>query len=121
MANGEKKEGFFKKALRDMAEDARMQHEVDKAEWEAVKAESRVNFEENRGSVTFEKAKQQARQGWNDAHISPSERQESMRIKCAAQIEQAEARKAAAGERYKKAKAEREHIAVRHAAKKADK
>lgn len=37
---------FFKNAFRDMAESARAQHEVDKANFAAVKAESKANFEE---------------------------------------------------------------------------
>ena len=37
---------FFKKAFKDMKENTKRQHEVDKANFEAVKAESRVNFEE---------------------------------------------------------------------------
>lgn len=43
---GEKAEGFFKKAFRDMKESAQSQHEVDKAQFEAIKAESRANWEE---------------------------------------------------------------------------
>ena len=37
---------FFKKAFRDMKEDTKAQHEVDKANWEAAKAESRATWEE---------------------------------------------------------------------------
>ena len=36
---------FFKKAFNDMKETAKAQHEVDKANFEAVKAESKANFE----------------------------------------------------------------------------
>lgn len=56
---------FFKNAFRDMAESARAQHEVDKANFAAVKAESKANFEEARAmskpSVrkTAEQAKRQ--------------------------------------------------------------
>lgn len=53
----EKKENFFKKAFKDMRESAKAQHEVDKANLEAVKAESKANFEENRGSNTLKRAK----------------------------------------------------------------
>ena len=35
---------FLKKAFKDMKESAKAQHEVDKANFEAVKAESRANF-----------------------------------------------------------------------------
>lgn len=37
--------GFLKKAFNDMKESAKAQHEVDKANFEAVKAESKANFE----------------------------------------------------------------------------
>ena len=47
----------LKKAFNDMHESAKALHEVDKVNCEAAKAESRANFEENRGSNTFKKAK----------------------------------------------------------------
>ena len=37
---------FFKKAFEDMKESAKAQHEVDKANFAAAKAESRAQFEE---------------------------------------------------------------------------
>ena len=37
---------FFKKAFQDMKESAKAQHEVDKANFEAVKAESKAQWEE---------------------------------------------------------------------------
>lgn len=37
---------FFKKAFQDMAASAKAQHEVDKAQFEAVKAESKAQWEE---------------------------------------------------------------------------
>ena len=40
---------FLKKAFNDMKESAKAQHEVDKANFEAAKAEAKANFEENRG------------------------------------------------------------------------
>ena len=48
---------FFKKSFDDMKESAKAQHEVDKAEFEAVKAKSKAIFEENRGHNTYAKAK----------------------------------------------------------------
>ena len=39
---------FFKKAFSDMREDARAQHEVDKASFAAARAEAKANFEEAR-------------------------------------------------------------------------
>ena len=44
-----KKENFFKRAFKDMAKSAKSQHEVDKANFKAAKAEAKANFEENRG------------------------------------------------------------------------
>ena len=38
--------GFFKKAFNDMKESAKAQHEVDKANFAAVKTESKANWEE---------------------------------------------------------------------------
>ena len=37
---------FFQNAFQDMKESAKAQHEVDKANFEAVKAESKANWEE---------------------------------------------------------------------------
>ena len=42
----EKTGEFFKKAFEDMAQSAREQHEVDKANFEAVKMESKARWEE---------------------------------------------------------------------------
>jgi len=100
----EKKEGFFKKAFREMKESAKAQHQVDKANFEAAKAEARANFEENRGSNTFKKAKEMAKQSWNDAKMSPAERTAKIRREQEEQIEEANARIKAANERYEKAK-----------------
>lgn len=103
----EKKENFFKKAFREMGESARAQHEVDKANFEAVKAESKATFEENRGSNTFKKAKAQAKQSWDDAHMSPAERTAKVRAEQQEQIAKAKARTAEATERYNVAKQSR--------------
>ena len=40
-----------------MKQSAKAQHEVDKAEFEAVKAESKANFEKNKFHNTYAKAK----------------------------------------------------------------
>lgn len=37
---------FFKNAFRDMKESAKAQHEVDKANWDAAKAESKAQWKE---------------------------------------------------------------------------
>ena len=100
----EKKENFFKKAFRDMKENAKAQHEVDKANFAAAKAEARANFEENRGSNTFKKAKAMAKESWDDAHMSPAERTAKMREEQAKQIEEANERIRVANERYENAK-----------------
>lgn len=75
---------FFKKAFRDMKESTKAQHEVDKANFAAAKAESKATFEE--------------------AKMSPKARQEKMQQERDAQITAANARKAAADERIEKAK-----------------
>ena len=95
---------FFKNAFADMKESAKAQHEVDKANFEAVKAESKANFEENRFHNSLARAKAQAKESWEDAKMSPSERAEKMQEERDAQIKAAEERKAAAEERYEKAK-----------------
>ena len=48
---------FLKKAFQDMKESTKAQHEVDKANFRAAKAEAKANFEENRGTNTFRRAK----------------------------------------------------------------
>lgn len=57
---------FFKNAFNNMKESAKAQHEVDKAQFEAVKAESRANFEENRGHNTLAKAKADAKNSFSE-------------------------------------------------------
>lgn len=88
--------GFLGKAFEDMKESAKAQHEVDKANFAAVKDESKANFEENRGHNTFAKAKADAKKSWEDAKMSPTERQEKVREEQQKQIEEANARKEAA-------------------------
>lgn len=95
---------FLKKAFEDMKASAQAQHEVDKAQLEAVKAESKANFEENRGHNTFAKAKRDAKKSWDDAHMSPAERAAKMQQERDAQIAAAKERTAAANERYEAAK-----------------
>ena len=95
---------FFKKAFSDMKESAKAQHEVDKANFEAAKAESRANFEENRGRNTYAKAKADAKKSWDDAHMSPAERNAKMQEEREAQIADAKQRTTAANERYEAAK-----------------
>ena len=101
------KENFFKKAFRDMKESAKAQSEVDKANLAAVKAESKANFEENRGTNTLKIAKAQGKQSWDDAHMSPVERTARTRAEQQKQIEEANARIKDANERYAAAKVEK--------------
>lgn len=75
---------FLKKAFADMAKSAKAQHEVDKAQFEAVKAESRAQ--------------------WEEAKMTPAGRQALMQDQRDAQIEEAKARTAAAQARIDLAK-----------------
>ena len=95
---------FLKKAFQDMKESAKAQHEVDKANYEAAKAEAKANFEENRGRNTFAKAKADAKKSWDDAHMTPSERNTKIQKERDAQIVDAKARTEAANARYEAAK-----------------
>lgn len=110
----EKKQGiftkiknFFKRSFKDMGESAKAQHEVDKANFEAAKAESRANFEENRFTNTYSRAKEQARESWEAAKMSPAERTAKTREEQQRQIEEANARKAAAEDRIQEAQKSR--------------
>ena len=85
-----------------MKENAKAQHEVDKAQFEAVKAESKASFEENKFHNTYAKA--DAKKRWDDAHMSPAERAAKMQQERDAQIAAAKERTAAANERYEAAK-----------------
>ena len=98
---------FFKKSFSDMGECAKAQHEVDKANLAAAKAEAKANFEENRGTNTFRKAKEQAKQSWDDAHMSSAERTAKVREEQKKQIEEANERIKLANERYEAAKVEK--------------
>lgn len=95
---------FFKKAFSDMKQSAKEQLEVDKANFNAEKAEARANFEENRFHNTYAKAKADAKKNWDDAHMSPSERSAKMSQERQEQIAKANERKAQAEERLENAK-----------------
>ncbi|MBQ7347730.1 MAG: hypothetical protein IJW55_07210 [Clostridia bacterium] len=75
---------FFKNAFQDMKENAKAQHEVDKANLAAVKAESKAQ--------------------WEEAKMSPKARQELMQKERDEQIAAAKERTAAAQERIDNAK-----------------
>ena len=95
---------FFKKAFGDMKESTKAQHEVDKANFAAAKAEAKANFEENKFHNTYAKAKADAKKNWDDAHMSPSERAARAQEERNAQIAQANERIEAANARYDAAK-----------------
>ena len=75
---------FFKKAFADMKESTKAQHEIDKANFAAAKAEAKAN--------------------WEEAKMSPSQRQAKMQEERDAQIAAANERKAAADARIDAAK-----------------
>ena len=77
---------FFKKALKDMKESAKAQHEVDKANLNAVKAESKAQWEEAK------------------AMGNPETHKKMMQKERDAQIAQANARQEDALERIRAAK-----------------
>ena len=77
---------FFKKAFQDMKESAKAQHEVDKANFEAVKAESKANWEEAK------------------AQSNPVARKAAEQAKRDEQIAEAKARTVAAQKRIDNAK-----------------
>ena len=75
---------FFKKAFGDMKESTKAQHEVDKANFAAAKAEAKAN--------------------WEEAKMSPSQRQAKMQEEREAQIAEANERRAAAEARIEAAR-----------------
>ena len=95
---------FFKNAFVDIKESTKAQHQVDKANFAAAKAEARANFVENRFHNTFRKAKADAKKSWDDAHMSPSERAEKAQAERDQQIKAANERIEAANQRYEDAK-----------------
>lgn len=95
-----------------MAESTREQAAVDKGNLAATHAEAKANFEENLGTVTFDRAEKQAKASWDDAHLSTAARQAKISTDRQNQLEEANARKA-------ESKAERERILTERAAKKA--
>ena len=75
---------FFKNAFFDMKASAKAQHEVDKANFAAAKAESRAQ--------------------WEEAKMSPKARSRKMQEDRKKEIDEANERKAIADERIRKAK-----------------
>ena len=97
----------LKKAFKDMGENAKAQAQVDKANFAAAKAEAKANFEENRFTNSLARAKAQAKQSWDDAHMSPAERTAKTREEQKKQIEEANERIRLANERYAAAKVDK--------------
>ena len=95
---------FFKKAFGDIKKSAKAQHELDRAEFAAAKAESKANFEENRGRNTYTKAKAGAKKSWDDAHMTPAERTAKMQKEREEKTAKAKERTKAANARYEAAK-----------------
>jgi hypothetical protein len=71
-------DNFFKRAFRDMKESAQRQHEIDKANFEATKLESKASFKEH------------------TRKSSPAARKESEKERMERELKAAEERKAAA-------------------------
>lgn len=84
---------FLKNAFADIKESAKEQRKVDKANFEAIKAESRANFEENRGKNTLKRAKE------NRFYIKSKQKEERELM-----LKEATERKEKAIDRYLKAK-----------------
>lgn len=95
---------LMKRVFSSMKESARAQHEVDQAEFEAVKAESRAYFEAHRGRNTFAKAKAAAKESWGAAHISRVEADARAQAVRDEKIDRAKARTAAANARWEAAR-----------------
>lgn len=76
---------FFEKAFEDMKESAKVQHEVDAAEFAAVKAESKARFEEARamGRPGIRKAAMQAKRDEKIASARERQAQAQARIDAA--------------------------------------
>ncbi len=77
---------FLKKAFNDMKESAKAQHEVDKAQFATVKAESKAQWEEAK------------------ANANPENMKKKLQAERDAKIAEAKERKQAAEERISKAK-----------------
>lgn len=76
---------FFKKAFHDMKEDAKVQHEVDKANFAAAKAESRAQWDEAK-AMSKPETRKELMQEKRDAEIAEAKKRQR----------EAEARSAAA-------------------------
>ena len=100
---------FLKKAFEDMKQSAAEQREVSKAVFEATRAESRAQFEENRFANSLRRAKAQSRAQWEKAKElhDPAKRKAEQHTVNQEKIAAAEARTAQAEARIKEAQSER--------------
>lgn len=95
---------FLKKAFSNMKKNAQAQHQVDKAEFEQRKAEAKATFEENRGHNTLKRAKEQGQKSWDEAHLTPAQREQLEQEKRQERINEAQAKTLEAQQRYENAK-----------------
>lgn len=95
---------IIKEGFESMKQSAREQSKIDKANFEAEKANAKANFEENRGKNTFRKAKQNAHESWERAKLNPEEKERERSEKRARELEAANKRKSDAENRLLKAK-----------------
>ena len=66
---------FFKNAFHDMKEDAKAQHEVDKANFAAVKAESRAQWDEAK-AMSKPETRKELMQAQRDAEIAEAKKRQ---------------------------------------------
>lgn len=95
---------FFKKTFKDIKESAKLQYQVDKANFEAVKAESKANFEENKFINSYARAKKETKENFDKARMSCEERKKLDKEKKKEEIMQANKRIEEANARYERAK-----------------
>ena len=71
------KPGFFKQAFRDMKESARMQREIDKANFKAVKMETKAFYQEQKAKSNPEVCKMIQEQEYQQKMAEAAARQEA--------------------------------------------
>ena len=67
---------FFKNAFEDMKEDAKAQHEVDKANWDAAKAESKAQWEEGK-AMSMPATRKKMMQAQRDEQIAEANKRKA--------------------------------------------
>ena len=71
------KQGFFKQAFRDMKESARMQREIDKANFKAQKMETKAFYQEQKAKRSPEVRKMVQKQEYQQRMAEAKARQEA--------------------------------------------